>query len=746
MDIRRANKGDEKKMKNKLRKVSGIAKAILLVSVLITFASMPANSATPEEIEASIDSGIAWLAAQQKQDGSWYGGSPSYNVGTTGLALLKLKDYAKEHGYDPEDPNYIYSSNVIAGIAYLDSQQLVSAVPVGKYDGNGNGNMINFNVGFDMTYQTSIALMAYSSDPSTPADVIQDITDYLVNTQCQDSSLNSYGSWYYTGVSCNPDNSNTGYATLGLAYALDSGATIPDSTKTALSVFVDYIQNQPGIADDGGQDDPDGGSGYTTPSSWVNSLKTGNLIIESVFVGDPVNSPRILNAIDYISRHWNDNIEGWKGSPLGNPPYNIPYNTQYQTTFSVMKGFEAIGLTDLNGVDWFDAMSTVIVGDQNDDGSWSGCPAYVWPDGYPGFMPTAEICTSWALLTLEKVTPIKPGSISGMKFNDLDGDGVQDAGETGIANWEIVLTSGDGTETVLTTDINGNYKITNVMPGTYVVSENVQIGWEQTFPVAPGTYEITITDAGEQVTDINFGNTNTGSIAGMKFNDINGDGVKDADEPGLEGWTIVLTSEDGTIVDTMKTDADGNFMFDDVLSGMYVVSEEVTLGWMQTFPVSESYQVELKPGAELANYNFGNVKIDGRMTGGGSVFMEDDTRVTHGFELHCDVSDMPNNLQVNWGKGKEGNNFHLETLGSAICYDNSAIEPNPPTAGFDTYEGNGMGRYNGVSGATATWTFTDAGEPGKDDMATLVIVDVNGNIVLDVSGNLNNGNQQAHAP
>jgi len=33
-----------------------------------------------------------------------------------------------------------------------------------------------------------------------------------------------------------------------------------------------------------------------------------------------------------------------------------------------------------------------------------------------------------------------------MKFNDLDGNGVQDAGEPGIADWEIVLTSEDGTE------------------------------------------------------------------------------------------------------------------------------------------------------------------------------------------------------------------------------------------------------------------------------------------------------------
>jgi len=134
--------------------------------------------------------------------------------------------------------------------------------------------------------------------------------------------------------------------------------------------------------------------------------------------------------------------------------------------------------------------------------------------------------------------------------------------------------------------------------------------------------------------------------------------------------------------------------------------------------------------------------IQGRMTGGGSVFTEDGMRVTHGFTLHCDDSKEPNNLQVNWGKG---NKFHLESLDSAFCSDDPNIDEAPPVAGFDTYKGVGMGRYNGVSGATAKWIFTDAGEPGKNnDHAEITITDAGGNVVLTVSGTLNSGNQQAH--
>ena len=131
---------------------------------------------------------------------------------------------------------------------------------------------------------------------------------------------------------------------------------------------------------------------------------------------------------------------------------------------------------------------------------------------------------------------------------------------------------------------------------------------------------------------------------------------------------------------------------------------------------------------------------EGRIAGGGGVVMSNGTQVTHGFELHCDTARSPNTLQVNWGND---NRFHLESLTTTFCSDDPNFNEAPPVAGFDTYQGTGTGRYNGVSSATAEWTFTDAGEPGKNDFAKIVIKDASGNIVLDTSGNLNRGNHQA---
>ncbi|MBI4080922.1 MAG: hypothetical protein HY430_04090 [Candidatus Levybacteria bacterium] len=132
---------------------------------------------------------------------------------------------------------------------------------------------------------------------------------------------------------------------------------------------------------------------------------------------------------------------------------------------------------------------------------------------------------------------------------------------------------------------------------------------------------------------------------------------------------------------------------------------------------------------------------EGKMTGGGSVFTRAGVRVTHGFEFYCDATDGPNNLEINWDKG---NKFHLEDLDFAFCSDEPGIDEGNPDAGFDTYQGEGTGRFNGQSGYSIKWLFTDAGEPGKNDTANIVIKDPSNVTILSVSGNLKSGNQQAH--
>ena len=103
---------------------------------------------------------------------------------------------------------------------------------------------------------------------------------------------------------------------------------------------------------------------------------------------------------------------------------------------------------------------------------------------------------------------VELGEIHGTKWNDLDGDGVQDPGEPGLADWSIMLDQGnDGTfDLVSSTDVDGNYWFTNLIPGEYLVAEELEPGWVQTFPDGDGSHIVNLAE-GQIVTDIDFGNS-----------------------------------------------------------------------------------------------------------------------------------------------------------------------------------------------------------------------------------------------
>jgi hypothetical protein len=132
----------------------------------------------------------------------------------------------------------------------------------------------------------------------------------------------------------------------------------------------------------------------------------------------------------------------------------------------------------------------------------------------------------------------------------------------------------------------------------------------------------------------------------------------------------------------------------------------------------------------------------GRMTGGGGQITVGGVTITRGFTIHCDIL-LSNNLEINWDGAS---NWHLgKPLTSAVCTDDPNIDQAPPAAPFDTFIGQGIGKLNGVDGSLVKFTFIDAGEPGKNDMAKIQIFDAGGALVLDVPLSfLDHGNIQAY--
>ena len=383
---------------------------LAIVAMLIGVGSaVSVGQVTEAEIQAAIEAGISWVVGQQYADGHW---GDWEIIASTGFAVLKLADYGYEVAEEdplvdgPFDPDYIYHTQFLAGLNYiLDNTE--------SYPGDPG---ICYQLGSHETYNTSVALMAIAgarnpdyvypgANPFVAGLTLKEIAELLVHYF--EVAQNPDGAWRYWFTQEPSDHSNTGFAVLALRYAEALGCALSDAMKIALSGWLDYVQNDPGPGDDAGMPDPDGGGGYTDPTNWVNVLKAGNLLFEFAFVGDAPDSARILAAVDYIQRHWNDPDwdPGWKGS-AGLPSFLAAY--------CLMKGLEAVQIETLvvggSDLDWFQDMADLIVPVQNADGSW---PATDWDYS----APTGLWSTIWALLTLEKTTPpppvvidIKPGS------------------------------------------------------------------------------------------------------------------------------------------------------------------------------------------------------------------------------------------------------------------------------------------------------------------------------------------------
>ncbi|WP_017294026.1 S8 family serine peptidase [Geminocystis herdmanii] len=82
--------------------------------------------------------------------------------------------------------------------------------------------------------------------------------------------------------------------------------------------------------------------------------------------------------------------------------------------------------------------------------------------------------------------------------------------------------------------------------------------------------------------------SNVGGIEGSIWDDVNGNGTWDSGENPLPNWQVYLDQNRNGQFDqgeiTTVTDANGNYLFEDLAPGSYVVAEVIPSGWQQTYP------------------------------------------------------------------------------------------------------------------------------------------------------------------
>jgi len=149
----------------------------------------------------------------------------------------------------------------------------------------------------------------------------------------------------------------------------------------------------------------------------------------------------------------------------------------------------------------------------------------------------------------------------------------------------------------MTTDANGNYQFDNLLPGDYYVEFTAPAGYDPS-PQDSGGNDSEDSDADPitgqtAVTSLTSGENDTTwdagfyptpppdgvSVGNRVWYDDNIDGVQDPGETGVAGVTVNLLNADGTPVTDLAgnpvgpvtTDANGNYLFDNLPAGDYYV-------------------------------------------------------------------------------------------------------------------------------------------------------------------------------
>jgi hypothetical protein len=142
----------------------------------------------------------------------------------------------------------------------------------------------------------------------------------------------------------------------------------------------------------------------------------------------------------------------------------------------------------------------------------------------------------------------------------------------------------------------------------------------------PGV-DILIGDLGSDTTNQNgssglsFDDANCGEIRGLKWEDLDGDGIRDPGEPLFSGVTVFLDANNNgvrdrgeksqkTVIDNPFTheDTTGKFRFSFLAPGTHIVREQVPSGFTQTAPAGGSATVVLAPRQIVEGIEFGNAR------------------------------------------------------------------------------------------------------------------------------------------
>jgi uncharacterized repeat protein (TIGR01451 family) len=193
------------------------------------------------------------------------------------------------------------------------------------------------------------------------------------------------------------------------------------------------------------------------------------------------------------------------------------------------------------------------------------------------------------------IPPASYASLSGKVWDDANLSATNELGEAGLGGVSVQLVSdvngngvadpGEPVVAVTMTDTNGLFTFTGLEAGKYVIVENDPPGFSSTGDVAGANdNQVGVSvAAGENRIGLDFFDARRVTAIGNRvWEDLNGNGIQDADEPGLAGIEIRLYNASDTLLGTVITDADGAYAFTNLLPGTYHVQAVAPAGYQAT--------------------------------------------------------------------------------------------------------------------------------------------------------------------
>ena len=180
--------------------------------------------------------------------------------------------------------------------------------------------------------------------------------------------------------------------------------------------------------------------------------------------------------------------------------------------------------------------------------------------------------------------PPVTASIGDKVWEDMNYNGLQDAGEAGIKGVTVKLLNSAGTVVATaTTDANGNYLFSNVAPGDYKVQVVTPTGYYITKQNqgtndavdsdidATGKTALVTLSAGENERSVDAGLYRKASIGDKVWEDVNHNNLLDAGEAGICNVKVWLWSATTQSWTSTFTDANGNYKFTNLDPGSYQI-------------------------------------------------------------------------------------------------------------------------------------------------------------------------------